>query len=236
MNLENLFKWNNELVIKNSDGTPAKISNKSVILYQRIIGDAELGRSRKSALKSSRRLRASLRDKTTDEHISLIPEYDTLTIDELRNSVILAEGFQIRREATEAASPPKLPKSPKSNATLEEQENYETSMDDYNKKLSKAIDAKTKEIMERRSKELEGVDKDTLSTKFVNAAIDSLCQAEMLRIFNFWCAYFGTYKDKAMRTRAFKSFDSFDNTSTQLKDQIIGGYVLLQLNGEDLKN
>lgn len=236
MILENLFKWNNELVIKNLNGTPAQIKGKDVVLYQRIIGDAELGRARKNALKSSRRLRASLRDKTTDEHISLIPEYDTLTVDELRNSVILAEGFQIRREATDTTSPPKLPKSPSSNATLEEQESYETALEDYNKELSKAIDEKTKEIMERRAKELEGVDRATLATNFVNAAIDSLCQAEMLRIFNFWCAYFGTYKDKAMRTRAFKSFDSFDNTSTQLKDQIIGGYVLLQLNGENLKN
>lgn len=236
MNLENLFKWNRELEIKNEDGTTAKIGNKRVILYQRIIGDAELGRARKSALRASRGLRAKLRDESTDERIAMVPDYQDLTETELRNAVILAEGFQIRREAIDTAPQPKLPRELGSSATLEEQEEYEAAQEEYDKAVAKAIDDKAKELIDRRSEELLEIDKETLANNFVNAAIDSLCQGEMLRVFNSWCAFYGTYSDKAMKKRAFKNFDSFDNLSTQLKDQVIGGYTLLQLNGGDLKN
>ena len=104
------------------------------------------------------------------------------------------------------------------------------------KAIEEAIQKKSKELADKRLEELEDIPRKKLVDIFLATVIDSLCRSEMLREFNSWCAYFGTYKDKRMKTLAFSNYAAFSNASPYLKSQILDRYIELELGGEDLKN
>jgi len=236
MDLENLFKFTRELPILNEKGEQVVIGKKKLVLYQRIIGDAELTTARKKALKASRILRKELATSESENAQALIPDYNEVDDDTLVRMIILADSLDIRRLANSRAQKPKEPKKLKSDASLEQQEEYEHAMEEWPKKVSEAIDKEITSIIELRTAELNKLDRDAKLKLFIESTIEGLCRTEMLRIFNSWCTYLGTYADKPMTQRAFKSFPSFDNASSELKEQVIRGYVELDISGEDLKN
>ena len=125
MDLNQLFKWKGELVIKDKNGEPVVVGKRTLILYQRVLGDADLTTVRKKALKASRKLRRELLDSDSDAHLAMIPEYETMDDNILRNAVILSEALEIRRVAMDTAQKPKEPKELVVGASLEEQEDYE---------------------------------------------------------------------------------------------------------------
>lgn len=236
MDLENLFRWKGELTIKDRNGEPVIVRKRPLVLFQRIIGDADLVKARKEALKASRTLRRTLRDETSDNAIAMLPDYKTMDKEALKNMTTVAEALILRRQAANLVPAAKEIKPPGSNATLEQQEEYEAALEKSSEDYTKAINEKLQELMELRLKELSEMNRDHLAKTFLGATIDSLCQAEMLNVFNNWCTYLGTYSDKAMTKRAFKSYQTFDNSATELKDQVIRGYLMLEMGGEDLKN
>jgi len=236
MDLEKLFLWKGEITIKDRSGEPVIIRTKPLVLYQRVIGDADLVHARKQALKASRKLRKSLRDQTSDSAASMLPDYESAEPKLLCNMIVMAEALSLRRQATELVSRPKEPKSPKSGATLEDQEKYEAKLEENTKVYLDDINTKIRELMDKRIEELKAMDNKLLPDIFLNATINSLCQAEMLNVFNSWCAYLGTYSDRNITKRAFKAYNSFDNSATELKEQVIRGYLSLEMGGEDLKN
>jgi len=235
-NLETLFRWKGELRIKDSSGEPVIVDNKPLVLYQRVVGDADINEVRKQALKASAKLRKELRDASSDAHLALIPDYEELDDDTLRNMVVLADAVNLRTTALETTNRPPEPLEPDSDASLEEQEKYEAALREHATALEKAVKDKTQELMDERRAELEKLDRESLVDIFIKTVIDSLCRAEMMQTFNSWCAYLGTYKDKKMKKRAFDSYAAFDNAAAELKQQIISGYLSLEMSGEDLKN
>ena len=237
MDLETLFKWTRELEILNTDGTPVLYKGNPFKLYQRVVGDADLNIARKEALRASRTLRKNLRKKGSDEAMTYLPDHNIdQDRDVLINMIIIAETLDLRRMADNKAVKPKEPKQPKSDASLEEQEEYEAAKEQWPKDVVAAINKEMDNIIDLRKEELGKKTNEELVKQLISNTIDSVCRTEMLRVFNSWCAYLGTYKNKAMTTRAFSSFEKFDNAAPDLKDQIISGYIELDMFGNDLKN
>lgn len=234
MNLENLFKWSNSFVVRDKQGNEVEIDGEPLTLYQRVVGDAELAEARKNALYASRTLRKALRDEASTEHATLLPEYEDMTNDELKNAIILTEGTTLRRRAEEMADLPKYPVKPKGDS-LEEEEEYQVAVDEYEDKKREEINKQLQKLLDKKKAELKGLHTDTLQEMFIEAVIKTIARSRMLEVFNQWCAYLGTYKDKAMTKRAFKSFEAFDNAATELKEQILEHYIDLEFSGGNLK-
>lgn len=230
MNLDDLFKWKGELEIKDNKGEAV------IVVFQRIVGDAQLVIARKQALKSSATLRKELRQDESDSRIAMVPDHDALDDETLSRMVLLSESMDIRSQATTLADTPKEPKEPGGDATLEQQEEYEASLVAHTKAIEEAVQEKSKELADKRLEELKDVPRKKLVDIFLATVIDSLCRSEMLKTFNCWCAYLGTYKDKRMKTLAFSNYGAFDNASPELKNQILDRYIELELGGTDLKN
>ena len=234
MNLENLFKWNNNFVVKDKQGNPVEVNGEPLTLYQRVVGDAELSEARRQALYESRNLRKALRDEASVEHSTLLPEYEDMSNEELKNAIILTEGGELRRRAEQMADLPKYPVKPK-DGSLEDEEEYQVALDTYEDKKQEAINKQLRKLINRRKEDLKGTHLDNLRKQFIEAVINTISRSKMLETFNYWCAYFGTYKDKAMTKRAFKSFETFDNAATELKEQILNHYIELEFSGGELK-
>jgi rRNA-processing protein FCF1 len=235
MNLENLFKWDKVLTIKDEDGEVVKIDDEPVILYQRVIGDADLEKARREALRASKRLRKKLKKQNTIEHETMLPDYEEFSNEELKNAIVIAEVADLRQRARNQAQLPTYPSKPDSNASLEAQEAYQEELDTYDKRVEEAVMQELNKLIEQRKKELKGLHKDTLTEVFESSVIDSLCRAEMLEVFNLWQAYLGTFKDEQMTQKAFSSFEAFDNAASHLKQQVVNGYIDLELDGSELK-
>ena len=236
MSIEELFKWKGSLEIKDRHGKPVIIGKKPLVLHQRVIGDAELTIARKHALKASRSLRKELHSDTSISYATYIPDYDETDDTTLRQMVVFAEAVSLRRRALNTAKQPRKVDSLHSEATLEEQEEYEAAIEAYDEAVKKAIDDKLIELTKLREKELKKEARPALVSYFIAAAVDTACQTEMLRVYNEWCAYLGTYKDKRMLQRAFAEYKTFNNLASDLKAQILKGYIVLEIGGEDLKN
>ena len=236
MDLSTLFRWTGELEVLGRDGEPVMSRNRPLILYQRIIGDADVTIARKHALKASRDLRRLLKDRKSDSYAALVPDYTEMDDTVLRNSVILSEALELRQRALDTIERPRKPLELTSDATLEDRENYLTETEEYDKMVDDLLNEKFEQLAKTRKEQLEQLDKDTLVDLFLVSIVESLCRAEMLRIFNTWCAYLGTYSNKQMNKRAFKSYHNFDNAASELKSLVIGGYMRLEIEGETLKN
>ena len=235
MDLQQLFRWTRELEVLDGNSEVVVLNGKPLVLYQRVIGDADLGIARKNGLKASKTLRAALRDKETDEHIAMLPAYGDAPNHILRNMALYAEALDLRRRAMDIAEQPRKPVKLHSEATLEEQENYEAAMDKYYVDKEELVTEKMKELTTAREAELQTLSKEALIEQFLNSAINSICQRQMLDVFNSWCAYLGTYRGKRMKARAFDNYKSFDNSAPELKSQIIAGYLSLEITGESIK-
>jgi len=236
MKLNELFKWTGELTIRDKDGEPVIVRKRSLVLHQRIIGDSDLGLARKMALKASRELRKELKDETSNSFAAMIPDYEDIEDGVLANMVILASSPEIRRAAIDQADRPREPLEPDQDASLEVQEDYETELEEYKTAINEAIDTKVGELIQARSEELKELSRVELTKLFLESTVRSICQAEMLRTFNSWCSYLGTYRDRKYTTRAFASYAEFADAATELKSQILNGYLMLEIAGTDLKN
>jgi len=236
MNLDELFRWTGKLEIVDNKGEVVMADGSPLTVYLRIVGDSDLVMARKQALKASSVLRKALRDKESDSHLAMIPDYNALDDETLCRMILLSEALDIRTKAMATADKPKEPREPDSDATLEQQEEYEAAVDEHAKALDEAIQEKSKQLADVRMDDLKEMPREKLVDIFMTTVVDSLCRSEMLRVFNSWCAYLGTYKDKRMKSLAFSNYAAFDNAAPELKNQILDSYIGLELGGEDLKN
>lgn len=234
MKLENLFKWQSSFEVKDENGKVVMDGDKPLTLYQRVVGDAELSEARKNALYASRKLRKELKNEASRDHAILLPDYEDMNKQELQNAIILTDSTQLRRRAEEQADLPKYPTKPKDDS-LEAQEEYQVAIDEYDDKRKEAIDKEVENLIKQRQESLKELTKDELQDLFIESVIRTMARSRMLEEFNKWCAYFGTYEDKAMNRRAFKSFETFDNAAPELKRQILDNYIDLEFSGGELK-
>ncbi len=228
VDISKLFEWGKEfqLLVPNT--------NKKVKLYIRLLGDSEINRARIYAIRKSKELRTKLRSPDTDEHLAYMQDYSSLNQDEVLELVLALSVKGIAQQAIKEVSIP-YPVMPDSDAELEEQEKFQTLVDDYPNKRERALREYISKNVDLLKRSLQKESKEYLLKEYEKLIIDALCEEEMIKSFRDMSAYLGTYKDKEYTNLAFKSVDEFLKLPQQIKEEIIQDYLSLEVSVEDLK-
>lgn len=224
-----LFRWSKKVEIRDGD----KILDT---VYVRLVGDAEFQEAKNVALKRSKHLRKLLRNDETDEYQASFSDVSVLTKDELVMGVTFGEIPDYRDEGLLTLpdkEPPELPDNP----TLEQQEDYETKLEELKTERAQALTDFIEKRAEERRTEIGVIDDmEQLCNMYIHSVINMKCSEEFTRAFREYQVFRGTYKDAKLETLAFDNFEEFDGSAPQLKGQLIAAYVTLELTGEELKN
>ncbi len=228
VDISKLFEWGKEFQIE------VPKSNKKVKLYIRLLGDADVNRARIYAIRKSKEFRSKLRDNTSDEYLAYLQDYSKLEKKELLELVLALSVKGIAQKAIREVSVP-YPVAPSSDAELEEQEKYQTKVDEYPEKREKALREFITKNVDILQKALEKESKEYLIKEYEKLITDTLCEEEMIKSFRDMSTYSGTYLDKEYTKKAFKSIDEFLNLPQQIKEEIINDYLSLEVTVEELK-
>ena len=224
-----LFRWQRKVDIREGD----KILDT---VYIRLVGDAEFQEAKTVALKRSKQLRILLRDKSTDEYQAGFSDLGSLSKDELIMGITFGEIPDYRDEGL-MTLPDKEPPELSDNPTLEQQEEYETKLEELKNERTKLLTEFIEKKAEERKAEINKItDIEQLQEMYVHSVINMRCSEEFTRAFREYQVFKGTYTDNKLKTLAFDSFDEFDECAPQLKNQLMTAYISLELSGEDLKN
>lgn len=227
VDISQLFKWSKEVVITDGD--------RSVTLYVRLVGDAELARARAYAFRKSAEIRKKLKTEGTDERISFIAELEEVKNKNLMTqSVILLSMGEINMQALREVNLPE-PKEPKSDASQEELENYQLAVDAFPGKYTELVNAKVLELRKAREDEIKKLTLKQIYELYESLVIERLCTEEMQLRYYDMCTYLGVYKDKNFKVRAFSSIDEFDNAHSSLKNRLKEEYQSIELGMDVLK-
>lgn len=238
--LEGLFKWTHELVIVDSMGEPVTVQDPKtgkqlpVKVYQRIVGDAEVSMARETALRASALKRTELRDPTNLDRILLVPDFERLERDNLISLALLSEVAEIRDMARRDIRFP-FPEEPGIDAALEQQEEYQRLVDTYIERRDEVIKKKAQELLQLRQRELEAMNRQQIERIYEESVINNAARQEMLGTFNEMVTFLATYSDNKFQRRAFTSFSAFRNANSDVKRQLVEGYLNLELQGDKLK-
>ncbi len=238
--LEGLFKWTHDFLMVDSMGEPVTAEDPTtgeqvpIRVYQRIVGDAEVARSREAALRASALKRTELRDPTNLDRLLLIPEFDRLEKDDLVSLALLSEIGDMRDEARRDLRFP-YPAELKSDATLEQQEEHQRLEDTFFDRRNEAIKEDTQKLIEQRQVELTSFNRNRIEQIYEDVVINNAAKEAMMTTFNEMMTYLATYNDPKLKKRSFTSYSTFKNANTEVKRQLIEGYLRLEVGGDNLK-
>jgi len=226
VDISKLFHWNNKYVLK--------VKDKEYNVYVRLLGDAEVNRARIYALRKSAELRAKLHDKNSDEYLAYLPQKEIITEDELVSGLLIMHTRTFTLDAVRNVRP-ELPIEPSSESSLEKKEKYQKEVDEFDIKRDKKYGDYIKEKTEAKEKEIRSKSKDDIYKDYINMITNQACETEMVMRYREMCSYFGTYKDKEFKNRLFGNFEEFNNMPTDVKEQLMDAYQLLEIDSETLK-
>ena len=226
--ISKLFFWSNKFSITDRYGIP--VSD----VYMRLVGDAELNRARVKAIRASKELRNKLKDRDSDERVVFIPELDEYPQEALVEMVLIQKVKEFTQSSMKEVIIP-VPVEPSSEASLEKQEKYQEEIDNFDKNRQDKIKELTTKKIDNYRKAISSNSVESLIKEYESLLINDLCENEMIRMFRLWCVYFGCFKEETHRNYYFSSFDELDNLPTEIKEQFINNYQLLEINIENLK-
>jgi len=221
-----LFAWSKEFEVV-SEG-------KTVPVFMRILGDADLNRARVASLRKSAELRRNLKDINSDERLAFIKDIDDLTVEQL---VAVIAVFSMKDISEKAQSKLKIkpPKQPRSDAKTAVHEKFQEAVDTYPKRRQDELRSLLENEVEVLKNTLEQEPKEVLYNKYITLMIDEMCEQELLREFKSQCAYYGSFKDSSLNERLFSSYEEFSNLPSALKQEFVVEYSKMELQSEDLK-
>lgn len=225
VDISKLFHWGDKFELSDKYGNPV------LTVHMRLVGDAELNRSRVFAIRKSAELRKKLKDINSEEYMAFIQDVED---DGLIDLILM---FKVR-EFTQQASrmiKPKLPKEPKSDADLEDLERYQEEVDTYADRRFKEIAEEVERMSNDARKLLEKESVEWLRKEYKRLLINEFCEQEMVQRFKESCAFYGTFKDADYKVRLFESFEQFDNLPSEIKTQLLDNYSMLEINIDSLK-
>lgn len=228
IDLTKLFRWEGEIPITDQRG------DEVGIVYIRLVGDKSINRARVYGLRQSAELRDKLKDKKSAEHKAYILKLDASDRDRLIAGVKLLRLIEFSGEARRNALV-KLPPEPDSDASLEEHEEYQQTVDEFPRKFGEMVEVELQKLVKAEEKRLDKLPNEEIYREYMELTIDFLCQEEMNRGFLDMNVYLGTYKDAKYKKRLFRSFDDFDDAAVALKDQLREGYNGVELGMSELK-
>lgn len=228
VDLSPLFSWSKKFDVV------TKENEVLMSVYMRLLGDADLNRTRVFALRNSAEMRRKLRDENSDERLAYIPQMDQMNEEQLVNIILVLSMRDITKEIAKNIKV-KVPKTPRSDATTEVQEKYQADVDAYDAKRQKEVKKTLEKELERKRESLLSLKKEELYSKYFILMIDELCEQEVMRSFKEYSAYLGSYKDEDLRERLFATYEEFSNIPSDLKAQFMTAYQSLEYSGDDLK-
>jgi hypothetical protein len=150
--------------------------------------------------------------------------------------VILAYRFQEYVKKATQESRVVMPNSPGSDATLEQIEEYEATVDEFDKKRNQEIMGIVDALREADTAKLRLLDADSLLRETAKAMENNICQSVANDALMDKFAYMATYEDGGYTKRYFTNFSEYGDLAGATKKQLIDGYQKLMLGPEDLKN
>lgn len=237
VDISKLFGWGRVFEVVN----PTNESDGVVLVYMKLLGDADLGRARVYAMRKSAELRRKLRDENSDERVAWVRSFDELEHKDLVNLIIVYSSREISNNARSKVNVP-TPKPPKSNAKLEKTEKFQKEVDEYPTKKAKAIAEAIDKEVETLRKNLVGKSKEELYKQYIIALIDEFCEREAMVAFEDMQTFLGCYTDDTYKVRFFTdpetkqpSFDLFDNLEPTIKAQFKDAYRSIDIELSELK-
>lgn len=228
VDISKLFNWNTKCIILGVDGI------STIEVYIKLVGDADWNIARVKSLRASAELRRKLNDPESDEHLAYIPIKDDVEKEGLIHMMLVLEMSDFRQQVIKDFSMP-FPKEPGQDAELEDLEEHQKEVDNYEEKRQEVIKEELEKLLERKKKQYSKVSFDNLYKDYVKTLINALCKEELNRVFLSYTTYVGTYKDENFTERYFKSYEEFDNLPTVIKNQLLGEYADLDIKIYDLK-
>lgn len=227
VDISRLFVWSKEVVLSGLKG-------KDIKVYVRLLGDADVNRSRVASLRRSAEFRRALKDPNSDEHLAFIPDSDEIGSEGFVESVIIYNMRDLTKRAMKGAVIPS-PKDPGSDATTEQLEKFQKEVDEYPKVRESEIRKKLESLIEEYRKELSEKSEEELYKLFSMAIIAELCEQELLQRFKEYCVFFGTFSDKKLTKRFFNDFSEVEDLPKEIKNILIDAYSSLEVESEILK-
>ena len=229
IDITQLFKYEKEVVVEDI------LAKKSVTVYMRLMGDADLNRARVYGLRKSADMRKELRKKGSDLRQAFLSEFVEFPAkDTLIMAILLLQAGQIRQDALNNTDVPE-PKRPKGDATLEKLEEYQTAVDAYEKEYDKALNKEMTKVEKRERREHEKREEKDLYIIYEGLVIDRLCSQEMAEQYFAKCVFFSTYKDPKHAKKTFSTFSEFENLAPAVRTKLVSEYQNLELGLDELK-
>lgn len=228
IDISKLFSWGSSLTLKNKHGDDV------LTVYMRIIGDADVNRARVIALRKSAELREKLKTPGSDERVALLPSMKEIEKEKIIETML----FMTLKDLSSVAEKNlvlKYPQEPDSDATLEEQEEYQKQVDDWPNTLQTKISESLEKEVAIERKRLQQLSENKLKTEYEDLWINRLCEVEMYNSFQDICVVFGSYKDADYKRKLFNSIDDFQNLPTEVKEQLLDFYATLIIDIDELK-
>jgi len=204
------------------------------LVYMRLVGDEDMNKARVYALRESKKFRNILKDPESDERMALIPSVGDISDSDLVQLVAMFSTRNLSKRSVREVSI-RLPKQPKDDASLEDQEEYQSKVDSYESSLELARMNFVKEGIEEIKVAIAKLSPEELYDLYVKSLIDEFCELKSLSALRDFTTYFGTFSDSDFKHRYFESLDQLLNLPTHLKDQFISAYQSLEIGGEELK-
>ena len=228
VDISKLFTWGKKYEIVDN--------NNEVVytLYMRLLGDADLNKTRVYALRKSQELRKKLRDVNSDERLLYVKDQEDMSKDELVYNIAALSMREINKRAGREVSIPR-PKAPKSDAGLEKMEKYQAELDNYPKKYNEALQKFIKGEVDKLKKALEEKSEDELYKMYVRMVIDEYCELEAFNAYREMELFLGCYEDEDYTQKAWDTFEKFENFDSDMKAQIRAEYEKLDINMDELK-
>jgi hypothetical protein len=200
----------------------------------RVVGESDINRARVYSLRKSAELRKKLKTDGTDERLGLLPELEVAEKEKVVETIILLNLRDISDRAVKNLEV-KYPKEPDSDATLEDQEKYQETVDNW----PEFIENKIQKLIEKESnverKRLNTLPTDELQKEYETVMINRLCENEMYNNFQDMCVYLSCYKDSKYRNKMFDSVDQYQNLPSVIKERLSEFYASLTIDTDELK-
>ncbi len=226
--LEQLFVWKRETKIAAADGTVI------TTVYQRIVGDFDLQSARKTALRYSMQARKRINDTQSDDYIIYVAPLKELSREDKVTLCLSEELDNIRKTVDMDVFLPE-PVEPDPDASPEAFEEYQQLDDTYEQRRAELLSSKLTDAINKREDELKDMPDEVLDRMLIEARVNAYCSAEMRVKFIEYCTCLGTYIDEKYRQRLYPSFNDFLELPENLKQQLIEGYLSLEMNAVALK-
>ena len=227
VDISSLFYYRKPVEVITKDAEP-------VIFYMRLVGDAELQRARVKALRDSRKLRDALKNPESDEHLAFIPSVKDLSREKLVEIILLSKIKEISTKIVDEVNVP-FPEELSSDATLEEQEEYQKEIDEYPSKRESLVKEKIVKEAAKAKEELLKKNEDVLKKEYLLSLRNELCEIELTKSFYDHIIFFSLYKEDEYKKPLFKSFEEYLNLPQEIKEQLLEEYRNLELGMDELK-